>query len=231
MSVVLLPTAFVAQNVAQTAPVRLTDAAVRALQPRKKRHEIRDIEVRGLAIRVSKTRKTWIMIARFGRHPARRKLGEYPTMSLRDARLEAMRWRTAMAAGKDPFVPTTARGQTFGAVCEDYFEDIRRRGLRRAHEVERDIRRDLKAWWYRRIAALDRDDVLHIVHRSADRGTFAAHHVFSYASRLFNWTVERGIIKHSPCHGLRPTSATCFPTTNPTAKSNTRSGYCTKQGT
>lgn len=205
MSVVLLRPTIVAPNVAQTAPVKLTDAAVRALRPREKRYEIRDTEVRGLALRVSKAgRKTWVIVARFGRHPARRKLGEYPTLSLRDARLEAMRWRTEMAAGRDPMVPSVSHGQTFGEVAENYFADIKRRGLRRAHEVERDIKRDLAGWWHRPIAAIDRNDVLHVIRQATDRGTFAAHHVFSYISRVLGWAVERGVIKHSPCHGLRP---------------------------
>ena len=125
----------------------LTDIAVRALVPRAKQYEIRDADVRGLAIRVNRTSKTWVLIGRFGRrHSTRYKLGSYPEVSLKEARAIALQWRASLAAGKDP----TAQNRTvqkFGAVAEQYFRDIERRGLRRARETERDLRRDLARFW------------------------------------------------------------------------------------
>lgn len=59
-------------------------------------------------------------------------------------------------------------------------------------------------WWHRPISAIDRQDVLHLIDEILGRSSWAALHAFSYCSRLFSWAVERGIIKHSPCYGLRP---------------------------
>ena len=68
------------------------------------------------------------------------------------------------------------------------------------------MRRDFRHWWHRPIAAIDRQDIIHLVRSGTDkRGAWAAHHTFSYASRLFAWVIERsGTLIHSPCHGLRP---------------------------
>jgi hypothetical protein len=95
---------------------RLTDFAIRALEPRGKQYEVRDSEVRGLAIRVNRTSKSWILIGRFGRrHSIRYKLGSYPGMSLKEARAEALRVKSALTAGKDPMVRSLRNEQTFGA--------------------------------------------------------------------------------------------------------------------
>jgi integrase len=74
--------------------------------------------------------------------------------------------------------------------------------LRRAHEVSRDMRRDMARWWHRPVAAISREDIIHLVRES--RTNWAAHHCFSYASRLFSWAVENGIVSVSPTYGLRP---------------------------
>ena len=187
MSVVSLPTAFVGQDVAP--PVRLTDAAVRALRPQAKRYQISDAEVRGLAIRVSKAgRKTWVFVARFGRkHPARRALGTYPEMSLADARAEGRRWRVLMHEGKDPTVERQRaqrrRGNTFADVASDYIADVHRRKLRRAHEVGREIKRELVSrWGSRAVTDISKGDVLDLVDDLLARGVpYQAHHVLAYA--------------------------------------------------
>jgi integrase len=132
-------------------------------------------------------------------------------MSLAEAREEARRWRGLLAQGKDPQVEAErARRQmrvTFGAVCEDYFLDIKRRRLRRAHETEREMRRELVSkWGSRAITDIDKADVLAIVGAILERGKPAqAHHVFSYISRLFGWALEREYgLDRSPCDRLKP---------------------------
>jgi integrase len=171
-----------------------------------KRREQRDKQVPGLRLRIGKRRSTWVLICRMhGGHASRYRLGHYPAMSVKEARAEALRVKAALAAGKDPAVRASRGAQTFGAVCEDYFIDCQRRGLRRAREAERDTRRDLARWWHRPIDRIGREDVLHLVRNATDNRTaYAAHHAFSYCSRLFGWAVENGIVAVSPCYGLRP---------------------------
>jgi integrase len=190
----------------------LTDKAIRALKPGERRYQVADTEVTGLALRVSRSKKTWVLIGRFGRHPTRRKLGEYPDMSLTKARDEARRWRTALSEGKIPAVEHARevrrrREHTFASVCDDYFADIKRRGLRRAESVESEMRRELVArWGTRGLCDIDRADVLAVIDETMERSQWQAHHVFSYASRLFNWALERDVyaLERSPCDRLRP---------------------------
>jgi integrase len=170
-----------------------------------KRVEQKDARVPGLRLRIGARRSTWVLICKIGRHPSRHTLGHFPAMTRAEARAEALRIKAALASGADPAVRALRNAQAFGDVCEDYFRDIKRRGLRSARETERDTRRDLRAWWHRPVDRLERADILRLVRDVTDnRSPAAAHHAFSYCSRILNWCVEQGLIKHSPCYGLRP---------------------------
>jgi integrase len=189
----------------------LTDRAIRALEPRERRYQVADTEVTGLALRVSRTKKTWVMVARFGRHPTRRRLGHFPEMTLAQARDEARKWRVSLSNGKDPTVERARerrrREHSFASVCDDYIADIKRRGLRRAHEAEREIKRELVSRWGKRaICDIDKADVLAVIDETLERSSWQAHHVFAYMSRIFNWALERDAygIDRSPCDRLRP---------------------------
>ena len=170
-----------------------------------KRREVRDARVPGLRLRIGARRSTWVLICKIGRHASRHTIGHFPAMTRAQARAEALRVKAALAAGKDPAVRPFWNGQKFGEACEQYFRDIKRRGLRSARETERDMRRDLRAWWHRPVDRIERADVLHLVRRVTDnRSQAAAHHAFSYASHILNWAVEQGTIRHLPVAGLRP---------------------------
>jgi integrase len=93
-------------------------------------------------------------------------------------------------------------------VAESFFTHIQRQKLRRAGEVMRDIRREfVTRWGTRPITDITRADVLAVIDHTVGRGAFwQAHHLLSYATRLFDWAIERGVygIEHSPCDRIRP---------------------------
>lgn len=197
---------------------RLTDRTLQSLKPAplSKRYEVMDAEAQGLGVRVNdKGRKTFILIARFpgGKHPVRRTLGTYDAMSLAEARDEARRHNTLRRQGVDPREQrkqeqADREASSFAAVAEAYFKDMKRLKLRRAKEVEADIRREfISRWGTRPIAEITRDDIRSVITHTVDSGAFwKAHHLLSYASRLFNWAIENKskLLKHSPCERMRP---------------------------
>ena len=203
----------------------LTDRTLKTLKraPPGKRYMVMDDEVRGLGVRVNdKGKVAFIFQGRFGsNNPTRRHLGDYSRedgsgMSLADARKQARKWRDLIAEGKDPRSEQERRRQaelrrqavTFSVVADAYFADIKRRGLRRAAEVEREIRREfLSLWANRPIADIDWFDVKAVIDAAKNRGVpWQAHHLFSYAQRLFSWAREQGTygIAVSPLDGRRP---------------------------
>jgi len=189
-----------------------------ALKPKAKQYDVYD-DVRGLGVRVGKTSKAFIFRSRLpgGKGATRRVIGEYGVMSLAEARDKAREWQRLLSEGKDPSVEEDRRKaselrkleNSFASVAEAYFEHMKRQKLRRAHEVERDIRREFVSRWGKRpVTDIGRADVMAVIDAAIKRDSpWQAHHIHSYASRLFNWAIERGTygLETSPCERMRPT--------------------------
>jgi integrase len=199
--------------------MKLTDRGLRALKPAKpgQRYDIADTEVRGLAIRVSdKGQRTFVLIARFpgSDNPTRRALGEYPTLSLTDARDKAREWRDLIRRGIDPKVEEERarlaelrnNATTFGAVAEEF---LRRhvRGQRQEREATRAIRKHLiDRWGDRPIADISRFDVIDLVREIGDRGKrYLGHNVLGLTRTLFGWAINQEYgLETSPCDRVKP---------------------------
>jgi len=194
----------------------LTDRLLKALKPKAQRYEIMDNVVRGMGIRVSEGGvRTFVLITRFPGHrtPTRRSLGEYPTVSLAQARAKARLWIELVKRGEDPAVEEERqrlaelrkRSVTFGAVSEDFIQQ-KVRSERRGAEVERVIRRVfMPAWDGRPITEVDALDVLAVIKREA-HGPGYAFNVLGYAKRLFSWAVDQQVygLQVSPVASLKP---------------------------
>jgi integrase len=194
---------------------RLSDRTLRTLKPQAKRFELWDTDVGGLGVRVATSGKVYFILAvrpPGKRHPERRSIGEYPhECSLAEARDTAIAWKRQLRKGIDPAVERERqdaaerrkREDLFAAVCDRFFAHIA--PLRRAHEVERDIRRELiPRWGNRPISDISKRDVLAVIDETISRGArWQAHHNFSHARRLFNFAVDRGLVEVSPCSAIR----------------------------
>jgi integrase len=197
----------------------LTDPALKALKPAVsgKRYDVADGLVPGLVVRVTdKGTKTFCLVARYpgSRNPTRRSLGEYGALTLEAARDKARDWHGLLQRGIDPDAEAKKQkrleeqrqGNSFARVAEAYFEYIRRQGYRRAAETERDIRVELVSrWGTRPIADVSRADLRDVIDAALKRGApWRAHHIFSYASRMWNWAIENDYCEQTPCAGMRP---------------------------
>ncbi len=120
--------------------------------------------VRHLAVCVTpKGKKSFVAFKRKpgAKHPTRNKLGLVGRMSLEQARERAIK-----------FDPTPTR--KFADVAEDYFKAKRK--LRRAHGLERTIRRKLiPSWGNKQLSAITRQDVIDRVETVKAKGEYAAH--------------------------------------------------------
>jgi integrase len=199
---------------------RLTDRTLRSLKRAElgKRYEVMDTETRQFGVRVNdRGVVAFILVARFpgSKNPVRRHFGEYPSMSLAEARERANEWRNLLKQGKDPTIEEEKQKQaeqrrhadTFATVADSYFAFIRRKGLRRADEIERLIRREFVAHLGNRpVTDITWVDLKARIDAAISReAKYEAHRIFANASRLFNWIREQGtLITASPCDGRRP---------------------------
>jgi integrase len=174
--------------------------------------------VSGLKIRVTdRGSKSFILWRRYNgsKNPTARSLGEVGTISLSDAREKARQWIGMIKRGEDPAVveakvreANTANSKiTFGVVFEDYLKR-KIKGLRKAADIEREMRNDLLPHWKTRpLSEISRRDIVRVIEEVMDRGTYQAHNVYGHARTFFNWVIAHDIVdglEISPCHYIKP---------------------------
>ena len=199
---------------------KFTDTFLRNLRPAPpgQRAEHMDTVVPGFGVRVTdKGRKTFMLLARYpgSTNPTRRKLGEYPSLSLEKARKKARDWIDLIKDAKDPREEDDARrraemrrrADTFDSVVDEYIKRVLP-GQRRGHIVAKEMRREFsRRWKGRPITAIERRDVIDAIKEVLDRGApYQAHNLLGHLRTFFNWVIEAGDygLEHSPCDRIRP---------------------------
>ena len=187
-----------------------TVRSVEAAQPNPdKRVEIPDGGLPGLYLAVQPTgRKTWVVRYRHEGKPKKLTLGRWPAIGLADARTLAREALFEVAMGEDP---AGAKKAAKAAQSDDSrnVEKIIARYLREYAQRTRSFRqtkgllegRVVKAWRGRQIDSITRRDVSQLL--DGIEGPAASNFTFRHVRRLFNWSVEVGILDASPCVGLK----------------------------
>ncbi|WP_159080025.1 site-specific integrase [Methyloceanibacter sp. wino2] len=199
---------------------KFSDTFLRSLQsaPTGLRVEFMDTVVPGFGVRLTdKGRKTFILLARYpgSNNPTRRKLGEYPSLSLEKARKKARDWIDLIKDGKDPRNEEEAQRRAEQRKRDDRFEGVVEAYVsrvlpsqRRGDIVAREMRREFCGRWTGRpISSIERRDVIEAISEVVERGaTYQAHNLFGHLRSFFNWCIEAGDygLEHSPCDRIRP---------------------------
>ena len=194
----------------------LSDRLLRSLaRPRTAPQEIWDQQLRGFGCRASKQGVVSFFAMRRPRGSAksvRLKVGDFPAMSLVEARQRARALLTEMQDGVDPRarkaeearLAAVERASTFGVVAEAF---IARHvaSKRTAREIEARIRRELiPRWSDRPIASITRAEVIAMIEEIIDRGhPEAARQTLTYMRRLFGWAVPRYDLQSAPTDHLK----------------------------
>lgn len=202
---------------------KLTATAIaRTKPPSHGQRDIPDTDPRGFGLRVSATGvKSFTFLFRAKSGPKvgklqRLTLGRVPSttdlkdvgQALADAREQARTLRTEVERGGDPKARLDAErretqwhtGNTVEAVVRQFVEKHCKKKLRSHRIVERALERHvLPKWGTRPITEISRRDVIELLDGIADGGSpIMANRVGAYVSKLFNWSLSRGIIEASP---------------------------------
>jgi len=199
---------------------RLTDADVKSLKaPQLGRLELRDLEARGLTIRVTeKGSKSWVFW--YWDPTAKRKrrltLGGYPAISLAAARDLVREHKRTISAGGDPAATkqTEQAPKTVGEAMALYIEEGRRNNKRSWRgEVCLSNKHVLPVWRNRLLRDITRANVVELLNRIVKaeyRGRptkgVAANRVASLISGLFSWCISQALCDVNPVRDTkRPT--------------------------
>lgn len=211
--------------------VNLTDAYLKALKcdAGQSLLEVRDTDVYGLEIRASSSgRKTWRLHYTRRSDAKRRviKIGSYPSISLKEARVKAKRIQTEVedeTIRADPAGDRQARKRaaTFGELAAEWLERHARPN-KRARTVRGDeamlARHVLPALGLMKANEITKRDVIGLLDRVATKPdarirkqatsprklTHQPNRVFELVRAVFRWGVGRDLLQLDPTFGLPP---------------------------
>jgi len=208
-------------------PRTLTDTFIRTFSPPEKGQvEIWDSKLPGFGLRVSpKGTRSFVLMYRINGRARRMTIGRYPTLSLSTARQSALQALATVSQGKDPAAERAKKARAasphhFEIFVDEFIEKYAKPRNKDWRETQRLLKREFASVWRGRdIRKIEKSDVLVVLDRIIKRGSpGAANHAYFAIRKLFNWAVERDILKYTPCQGLRAP-----------AKSNSRDRYLLDQ--
>lgn len=185
----------------------LTEAKVRAAQPRSQRYEINDADVPGLALRVGTDAKVYILRSRLGTgRQAKRvqiKIGDTRTITLKLARDLARAHILDLRNGTDPRAPQTGAIRT-AQLLDLYEQDLIARQIVRTTDMMQSLRTNLHPHRTRPIGDLSRLDLTAIIDGAEKSGRPGAADYFrKNATGFLNFAADKGHIPVSPLAGYR----------------------------
>jgi integrase len=188
--------------------VRLTSAAVE----KRGLGTLTDPAVTGLMLRVRKTSTRGIVREFRFRYKFKRRtgvitLGNFPGLSLADARARAQRLRDLLQDGIDPRsainraveVPAAGNFHNVAALIKDFTERHLRQRRKHPEYAERILRKELTDWARRDARTIKPREVIELLDAIVDRpAPVMANRVAGLLSQMFRYGIHRQIVESSP---------------------------------
>lgn len=188
----------VTEVVTGNAVMKLTDIAIRNLKPGDKDNNIADDK--GLYLRVYKSgSKAFFFRSRSKDSAGWKKLGDFPGMSLADARV------AAAAAAKDAKVPVSERVviPTLKDFCDSAAVKRHLASLKNQENFRYHLTKYLlPVFGTRRINDIKRPEMSAFFDALAERVPTTANHVLTTTKTIFNLAEMRGLVERSPVDKL-----------------------------
>jgi integrase len=201
-----------------------TDRFLKSVKPTVpgKRAIFFDAQVPGFGIRVTERssdecKGSFVLVTRYpgSPNPSPRRIGDYPVMSLAEARETAREWRRDIAKGIDPKQKAAEaerekqrlRANTFGAAFANFAED-HLSTLRTGAVVDAQVRKHVfPSLENRPMREIKRSEVLSLISKLKKESPIGANRVLAYLKKFFAWALENELIDDSPAASIkRPTS-------------------------
>ena len=191
--------------------MKFSDVYLKSLKPEEKKYYRR--EANGFTVRVMPSgAKTWLFVYTFEGKRKEMNLGSYPEVRLADARTKYSAAFELLKNGKDPAgmdrqaKDERRKAPTVADLCVEYIERHAKKFKRSWETDERILNHDvIPAWGKRKAADIVKRDVVLMLEKIVDRGSpVMANNTFATIRKMFNFAVERDILPHTPCYGVKP---------------------------
>lgn len=189
--------------------IKMTDQALVKLKPAQSRIDVSDTVVTNLMMSVQpKGKKVWSVRYRADGKRIKMKLGEYPELSLRDAREKA---RAAILSVFDGANPTYDKnqekiakseirlGSTISSLLERY-DALHLSQLKTGYQANTFLREFVAKYGKLNILEFKRQHFVDLIDEIMLQGNGTkANRVHTHVKTFFNWAIGRGYIEANPC--------------------------------
>jgi len=184
---------------------QFTDSFIKSLKSRDDRYEIS--EHGGLKIRVSKNgAKSWVYVFRQNGKLKRLTLGQYPHLSLADARVKATLARASKLQGEDPIAHAMSQklefreALTVNELSELYIEKHAKIHKKTWKEDQRILSKYVKNSIGNILARdVKRMHIRGILDNIAAKSPYSANRALEIIRKMYNWSIERDVVETNPC--------------------------------
>jgi integrase len=195
---------------------KFTDLYIKNLPTKPARYDVREGD--GFGVRVSPDgSRAFFYIYQLQGTKRRMTLGQYPAVTVKDARKVYEGARARVALGCDPSAERTdererikrqreeqAARLTVARLAEDYIERHAKPKKRTWAEDDATLNKEvLPVWGHRKAEDITRRDVNKLLDSIIDRGSpIRANRVLALVRKMFNFGIQRGELGKNPCQGL-----------------------------
>ncbi len=165
---------------------------------------LRDSQVAGLALRLSKASKSFIMEKRIDGQMFRWTLGHYGSLTLDEARKKAQEENVKIVKGENPARDRKEKlhAPTFGELKDLYLKNQRPRKKSIRHD-ESMLKNHLSHWHNRKLSTIKRVDVVTLHNHIGETARYAANRTVALVRRMFNLAKLWGVyIGENPAQGI-----------------------------
>ncbi len=192
--------------------IKFTKVTIDQIPVTEKRQLIYEENGKGLAVRVTPAgTKTFVHVYRFEGKLKFYTIGKTTDVSLKDARKISNEVRNKALEGKDPSLEkqlakiNSINDPTFESLANEYIEKYAKKHKKTWKKDQQMLKADvLPKWKKRKASSIKRREVVLLLEEIVDRGApIAANRTFALIRRIYNFAIERDIIQHTPCVGVK----------------------------
>ena len=192
---------------------KFTDNRIESIRPPEKGVVMyRDLEVKGLILRVSITgNKSFALYKKFEKKPRLITIGTFPEYTVEEAREMALNLKRQMARGVLPktistdHVTVSSSSITFQQLFDKYINDYAVHNLtaRGLQDVSTRIARNVGCLLKKPLKDITKQDILDKFHHISKTATIEANRTISYLSAIFNKGIEWELLDKNPASGIK----------------------------
>jgi len=185
-----------------------TKKAIEALpHPKKGFATYRDTAERGLSLYITATGAVSFYVRkRINGRDERVIIGQYPDITIEQARAKALAIRAQVAQGQDPIADKRRlrADLIFAEIFAEYMERYSKKQKRSWQYDEREVNKFLAHWFKKKATSISKQDVQLLHERIRDQnGLYQANRILERISSIYNRAIEWGWQGINPADGVR----------------------------